>query len=89
MVMWGFGQLQYKAAALMDVLPLHHGRRLAQYKPLELSLLLGGYAKARHYHASLLDAAAPVSLQRGGGGARPEALGGRQSRAQQGGQEWE
>lgn len=63
-VLWSFGRFKYKPVRLLDELPLHIGRRLSEFKPQELSCLLYGYAQSRHYHASLLDAAAPIIMIR-------------------------
>jgi hypothetical protein len=63
-VLWAFGKFKYKPTRMLDELPLHIGRRLSDFKPQELSCLLYGYTQSRHYHASLLDAAAPVIMIR-------------------------
>ncbi len=64
MTLWAFGRLHYKPTELLDEVPLHIGRRLHEFKPQELSCVLFCYAHSRHYHASLLDAAAQVIIGR-------------------------
>ena len=58
--LWALGRMHYKPTELLDELPLYIGKRLGEYKPQEISCVLFAYAHSRHYHAALLDAAAPV-----------------------------
>ena len=59
--LWAFGRMHYQPVELLDELPLHIARRLMDFQPRDISCVLFGYTQARHYHAALLDALAPVS----------------------------
>ncbi len=56
--LWAFGQLRYKAALLLDELPLCLGAWLPQFSTSSLCALLTGYTHARHYHHGVMEALA-------------------------------
>eukprot|EP00197_Chlamydomonas_leiostraca_P009934 CAMPEP_0202871020 /NCGR_PEP_ID=MMETSP1391-20130828/17519_1 /ASSEMBLY_ACC=CAM_ASM_000867 /TAXON_ID=1034604 /ORGANISM="Chlamydomonas leiostraca, Strain SAG 11-49" /LENGTH=915 /DNA_ID=CAMNT_0049551725 /DNA_START=262 /DNA_END=3010 /DNA_ORIENTATION=+ len=63
-MLWAYGRMRYKAAALLDTLPLHLGRWLHAWSVSDLCCLLVGYTHARHYHRGVLDAVAPLLASR-------------------------
>jgi hypothetical protein len=60
MSLWALGKLRYKAAWLLDELPLSLGAWLHAFSPRDVCCVLHGYAAARHYHKGVMEAAAAL-----------------------------
>ncbi|KAJ9516565.1 hypothetical protein QJQ45_015258 [Haematococcus lacustris] len=63
-LLWAFGRMRYKAATLLDELPLHLRYWKHAFTATDLCSVLCGYAHARHYHEGMLNTLSPLLASR-------------------------